>query len=70
MLRLEVGSVNVAGQMPGNVQLAFDERLIDEHLCRDVGQLRITPRGVTGAPALQCLQVITRQRGMSAESIK
>ena len=43
ILRLEIQIVHTTHEVPGNLQFALDERLIDDHLCSDVGQFRLPP---------------------------
>src|SRR5207302_10939524 len=43
VLRLEVEIMNCTGQMLRSLQLALDERLVDDHLRRDVGQFTPLP---------------------------
>src|ERR1700756_2057630 len=43
VLRLKIQIVHTTREVPGNLQFAFDERLIDDHLCRNVSQFRLAP---------------------------
>src|SRR5262249_38063848 len=44
ILRREVQVVHSSRQVPRNLELAFDEGLVDDHLGRDRAQLRLPPR--------------------------
>lgn len=43
-LEYEVEIVNAAGEMFRYVQFALDKRLIDDHLCGNIAELRLAPR--------------------------
>src|SRR5215469_13830510 len=44
ILRREVQVVHSPRQVPRNLELAFDEGLVNDHLGRDLAQLRLAPR--------------------------
>ena len=45
VLGLEIQVMNTAGEMFGNLQLAFDEGFVDEEFGGDVGQFALAPGG-------------------------